>query len=297
MRLQVVPAWTIRRVTIDHYENFPVASLLCPRRLRPAVQAIYWYARTADDLADEGDAQPAQRLSSLANYRADLLAVAAGRAPSRRWTRVFDALARTIEAHALPLDLLTDLLSAFEQDVVRHTYADRAELLEYCRRSANPIGRLLLHLYGVGSGQALQQSDAICTALQLTNFWQDLGLDVARGRLYVPLADCARHHIDPNALRGGHAGRERRALMADLVEWTRELMWRGAPLARAVPGSAALELRFVVHGGLRILEKIERGGYATLHQRPALHWYDVPLLAWRATWMTTPRLRDARNVA
>ncbi|MEP7056887.1 MAG: squalene synthase HpnC [Caldimonas sp.] len=282
---------------IDHYENFPVATLLCPRRVRPAVEAIYRYARTADDIADEGDAHPAQRLLDLAAYRADLLAVAAGRAPSARWPQVFEPLAQIIETFALPTELLTDLLGAFEQDVVKRHYADRAELLEYCRRSANPVGRLMLHLYGIQSGQALQQSDAICTALQLTNFWQDLGLDVARGRLYIPIADCVKHQVDPRNLKRGNCGLESRGLIAEMVGWARELMLRGAPLSRAVPGSAGWELRLIVHGGLRILEKIERGGYATLDERPALHWYDAPLLGWRAAWMKTRRPGNARKAA
>jgi squalene synthase HpnC len=165
--------WTITAVSIDHYENFPVASVLCPPALRPAVTAIYWFARTADDIADEGDADTASRLAELSEYRADLLAMLASGAPSLRWPKVFAALNQTLQTHALPPALLLDLLSAFEQDVHKHSYADRAELLDYCRRSANPVGRLLLHLYGVSGGAALRQSDAICTALQLVNFWQD----------------------------------------------------------------------------------------------------------------------------
>ena len=180
-------------MAVDHYENFPVASLLCPKRLRPAVTAIYWFARTADDLADEGTAPAETRLADLAAYRADLDAVVAGRRPSPRWYALFQSLRSAVVAFALPPAAFHDLLSAFEQDVVKHGYDDRPQLLDYCRRSANPVGRLLLHLYGVRSGQALQQSDAICTALQLANFWQDLGVDIGRGRLYVPVADCTRH--------------------------------------------------------------------------------------------------------
>jgi squalene synthase HpnC len=284
-------------VTIDHYENFPVASLLCPRRLRPAVTAIYWFARTADDIADEGDAGAAKRLADLAEYRADLLAIASGRAPSARWRAVFGPLKRVLVAFALPSEPLDDLLSAFEQDVTKHAYTDRPELLDYCRRSANPVGHLLLHLYGVQRAQAVQQADAICTALQLANFWQDLSSDIARGRLYIPVADCARHHVDPTELRRGRAGPGTRALVAEMVAWARELMLRGAPLARAVPGSAGWELRLVVQGGLRILEKIERGGYATLKRRPALHWYDAPLLLWRALWMKATAPSGLRKVA
>ncbi|EWS59940.1 squalene synthase HpnC [Methylibium sp. T29-B] len=180
-------------MSVDHYENFPVASLLCPPALRPAVTAIYHYARTADDLADEGDAPAAQRLADLAAYRADLHAVAAGAAVSPRWAAVFEPLSVAIAKHALPLPLLEDLLDAFVQDVVQTRYSDRAELLDYCRRSANPVGRLLLHLYGVQDADSLQRSDAICSALQLINFWQDLSIDLPRGRLYIPLDQCAAH--------------------------------------------------------------------------------------------------------
>ena len=284
-------------MAVDHYENFPVASVLCPRRLRPAVAAIYWFARTADDIADEGEAPPEERLSDLAAYRADLESVAAGHRPSPRWSGVFYPLRNAFVAHALPASLLADLLSAFEQDVVKQSYADRTELLDYCRRSANPVGRLLLHLYGVRSAQALQQADAICTALQLANFWQDLGVDVARGRLYVPTADCVRHRVDPAELRRGCAEPGTRALIAEMVAWARELMLRGAPLVRSVTGTPGWELRLIIQGGLRILEKIERGGFATLEHRPSLRWYDYPLLAWRAIWMKTSVSSGLRKVA
>ncbi len=284
-------------MAVDHYENFPVASWLCPRRLRPAVAAIYGFARTADDLADEGDASVDERLADLAAYRADLEAVLAAQRPSPRWYPVFHALRQAIAAHALPGALLSDLLGAFEQDVVKHAYADRAELLDYCRRSANPVGRLLLHLYGVRRAQALQQSDAICSALQLANFWQDLGVDIGRGRLYIPATDCTRHRVDPAVLRRGHTEPGTRALIAEMVFWARELMLRGAPLARALPGSAGWELRLVVQGGLRILEKIERGRFRVLEHRPTLRWYDFPLLGWRALWMKASVGPGVRKIA
>ena len=264
-------------MSVNHYENFPVASILCPPALRPAVAAIYHFARTADDIADEGDATPAQRLADLAAYRDDLRAVGHEGVCSARWPNVFEPLRSAIRDHALPTPLLADLLSAFEQDVTKHSYADRAELLDYCRRSANPVGRLLLHLYGVGGAVALSQSDAICTALQLANFWQDLGVDTRRGRQYIPTTDRARHADDS------------RSQVADMVAWTRELMCIGAPLVHAVPGRAGWELRLVVQGGLRILEKITAMDFATLQSRPKLHWYDAPLLLWRAMWMRAPR--------
>lgn len=272
-------------MSVDHYENFPVASVLCPPALRPAVAAIYAYARTADDLADEGEAAPEERLADLADYRRDLDAVALGRPPSSRWRGVFEALAAAMRRHALPPALLADLLSAFEQDVVKQRYADRTDVLDYCRRSANPVGRLLLHLYAIDDPTALQRSDAICTALQLANFWQDLGVDTRRGRLYLPAADCERHGVDPDEVLAGRDTPALRALLAAEVDWTRALMRAGAPLVHTVPGRAGWELRGVVQGGLRILEKIEATGFDSLARRPTLRALDLPLLAWRALRM------------
>lgn len=272
-------------MSVDHYENFPVASWLCPPALRPPIAAIYWFARTADDLADEGDAAPARRLADLAAYRTDLDACLAGRSPSGRWPAVFGPLAAAVQSHRLPPRLLHDLLDAFEQDVVKNEYADRTELLDYCRRSANPVGRLLLHLYGVTDDDSLRRSDAICSALQLINFWQDLGVDTRRGRLYIPLSDCDRLGVPPQALLAGEDGPAVQALVRAQCEWARALMLEGAPLARRVPGRAGWELRLVVQGGLRILDRIAALGHATLRTRPALGPVDVVVMIWRALWM------------
>lgn len=275
----------MRAVSVDHYENFPVASILCPPALRPAIRAIYHYARTADDLADEGDTPAAERLAALAAYRADLCAVAAGRAPSARWRGVFEALAVPLAAHRLPVALLADLLSAFEQDVTVHRYADRAALLDYCRRSANPVGRLLLHLYGIDDAASLRRSDAICTALQLANFWQDLSIDTRRGRLYVPQADVVDHGADAADLLAGRDTPAVRRTVAALVAWTRALMETGAPLAPRLGGRIGFELRLVVQGGLRVLDKIEASGHDALRHRPVVGLADAPLLLWRAARM------------
>jgi squalene synthase HpnC len=277
--------WTIAAVSVDHYENFPVASFLCPPELRPAVAAIYGFARTADDLADEGDASPQDRLRDLADYRADLAAVSSGMEPSPRWREVFDPLRPVLLKFALPVTLLADLLSAFEQDVVKDRYEDRADLLDYCRRSANPVGRLLLHLYGIDSAQALRQSDAICTALQLANFWQDLGVDTRRGRIYVPASDCARHGVEAATLLAQRDAPPVRALVSDMVGWTRRLMTEGAPLVHTIPGRAGWELRLVVQGGLRILEKVEAIDFGSLLARPTLRWHDAPPMLWNALRM------------
>lgn len=269
-------------MSVEHYENFPVASFLCPPALRPAIAAIYHYARTADDLADEGDASPAERLADLAAYRAELLAVAGGAAPSPRWARVFAPLAAVLQTHRLPLPLLLDLLSAFEQDVTVTRYADRGALLDYCRRSANPVGRLLLHLYRVDDAAALAESDAVCTALQLINFWQDLSVDLPRGRLYLPLDACAAQRVDEAALFAQVDTPATQALVASQAAWARELMLGGAPLARRVPGRAGWELRAVIEGGLRILDRIAQLEHRTLRQRPVLRRIDWMVIAWRS---------------
>ncbi|MDZ7862204.1 MAG: squalene synthase HpnC [Acidovorax sp.] len=275
---------------VTHYENFPVASLLCPPHLRQPIAAIYAFARTADDIADEGDATPAARLADLAAYRADLLRRSAQGQPrlapagpvcSCRWPGIV--------RHQLPVPLLEDLLSAFAQDVEKtrdaEGYADRAELLDYCRRSANPVGRLLLHLYGVGDAQALQQSDAICTALQLINFWQDLSVDIPRHRHYLPRADCAAHGACQAELLALQSTRENARLIADCADWARATMESGAPLVRRLPGRAGWELRLVVQGGLRILDKVEALKGGSLHTRPRLHAWDWVVMLGRALVM------------
>jgi len=269
-------------VSVEHYENFPVASWLCPRPLRAPITAIYWFARVADDIADEGGALVAQRHADLAAYRTELARVAAGEAPASRWATVFTPLSKAMREHALPPQLLDDLLDAFVQDTGNPLYPDRATLLDYCRRSANPIGRLLLHLYGIRDETALARSDAVCSALQLINFWQDLSVDLPRGRCYLPQEDAARHGLRVDAVQAGPANAVEKALVRDLCRWAQDLMLEGAPLARQIPGRAGWELRLVVQGGLRILEKIAAMDFATLSQRPALSRWDAPRLLWRA---------------
>jgi squalene synthase HpnC len=257
--------------------------------LRQPVAAIYWFARTADDIADEGSATEGDRLADLFTYRNDLAACLAGNTGSGRWPEVFPALGRAAAESALPAAPLFDLLDAFRQDVVKTAsgagYADRAELLDYCRRSANPVGRLLLHLYGVHDEVSLAHSDAICSALQLINFWQDLGVDVPRGRYYLPADACRRHGLDPSAPASWASHPQAPALVQELCGWARELMLSGAPLVHRVPGRAGWELRLVVQGGLRILRRIEALGFRTLQQRPKLGAADFPAMAWAAARM------------
>lgn len=278
-----------RPAPIDHYENFPVASWLCPPRLRPPIAAIYHFARTADDIADEGSAPPAERLNDLATYRADLHAIARGATPSPHWAAVFQPLAAQMQAFQLPLQPLDDLLSAFAQDVSKtaagDTYADWPELIDYCRRSANPVGRLLLHLYGVTDAQAQQESDAICTALQLINFWQDLSVDIPRGRYYLPLAECAVHGIvisDPARQFSTLKSDEKTTnLIAACAHQASASMQKGLKLVHRIPGRAGWELRAVTQGATRVLDKIDALGAAVLHQRPTVGKVDAPRILWR----------------
>jgi squalene synthase HpnC len=274
---------------VDHYENFPVASWLCPPHLRPAIAAIYWFARTADDLADEGDATAAARLADLAAYRQDLQAIAAHQPPSGRWPQVFAPLTRVLHDFKLPVPLLAQLLDAFEQDV-RYTasgrrYATDAELHDYCTRSANPVGRLLLHLYGIDDDAALAQSDQVCTALQLINFWQDVSVDVPRARWYPSVQAMQQHAVQDADLQADSTSPNATKLIAAYTMNARDGMLKGASLACKIPGRAGWELRLVVQGGLRILDKIEAMDFATWRARPKLGVLDVPVLLWRAFWM------------
>ena len=275
--------------TIGHYENFPVASVLCPPRLRPAITAIYHFARTADDIADEGPISAAARLSDLRRYRWDLRAIYCGQCGSGRWPQVFGPLRQVIHDFGLPQALMEALLSAFMQDVGythrRRRYATDSELLDYCRRSANPVGRLLLHLYGVTDACLLAQSDQICTALQLINFWQDVQGDIARGRWYLTRQAMAQFAVQDADLQPGSHSPRAAAMIAHHVATARAMMQSGAPLARRVPGRAGYELRLVVQGGLRILDKIAALQYATWQTRPRLAWWDWPVMLWRAVRM------------
>jgi len=269
-------------MAVDHYENFPVASILLPRRLVPAVEAIYAFARGADDVADEGDAAPHERLAQLAAYEAALDRIAAGDVPA---DPMFARLAAVLAEYGLPQQPLRDLLSAFRQDVTTARYPDYPTLLDYCRRSANPVGRLMLALYGELDDTSLRESDAICTALQLINFWQDVAIDIAKGRIYLPQDDLARYGVQPADIEQGRHGPAWRALMRFQVGRARALMLEGAPLATRLRGRIGLELRMVVQGGLRILEAIERADYDVFQRRPQLRRRDWAVIAWRAIRM------------
>ena len=280
---------------VDHYENFPVASWLCPPHLRPAIAAIYWFARTADDLADEGDAPMAARLHDLEHFRAELRAVAGGTSPCGPWPHVFIPLKSVLHDFKLPVPLLEQLLDAFEQDVhftaSGRRYQTDAELIDYCTRSANPVGRLLLHLYGLHDAYSLAQSDQVCTALQLINFWQDVSVDVPRARWYPSVQALQQHAVVDADLQADLPSENATKLIAAYARDARATMLKGASLACRIPGRAGWELRLVVQGGLRILDKIEALNFETWRSRPKLGVLDVPVLVWRAG-----RMRPARPV-
>jgi phytoene synthase len=267
-------------VSVGHYENFPVASLLLPRELREPVGVIYRFARTADDFADEGDDSPPQRLEKLQGYRVELQGIQANRASA---VPLFQALARVVRDHDLPLQPFHDLVDAFAQDVVKNRYADYAEVLDYSRRSANPVGRLLLHLFRRNSPDNCEFSDRICSALQLINFWQDVRIDYeSKNRIYLPQDEMRRFGVTEDHLRQHLCDAAFQALMRFQVDRARAMMLAGEPLLRELRGRFRLEIGMTMLGGLRILEKLEAVRYDMFRSRPVHRWFDWPLLFLRA---------------
>ena len=266
-------------MAINHYENFPVASLLLPPRFRRPIALIYRFAREADDVADEGDLPAAGRLAQLERFREQLRRIERGVAPDIPW---FTALAAIIREHDLPIAAFTDLLSAFTQDVTQKRYANATEMLDYCRRSANPVGRLLLHLFRSTSEAHLRWSDSICSALQLVNFWQDIAIDYAKGRVYLPQDEMRRHGVTEEHIAGQRCDNAWRSLIQSQIERARGMLNAGQPLGRALPGRIGLEIRATVQGGLRILKKLERAQCDMFRHRPALRWHDWPVILARA---------------
>jgi squalene synthase HpnC len=267
---------------VDHYENFPVASWLLPRPLREPVEAIYHFARGADDIADEGDLSPAARLHALDRYVRALDEIEAGVPQAER---PFARLAAAVKSHALPIPLLRDLLDAFRQDVTVKRYATFAHVMDYSRRSANPIGRLLLHLFTPrtlgdrppvapdatgGLSPKVRMSDQICSGLQITNFWQDVAVDWKKGRVYIPQEDLHRFHVEERDIGAGNADARWERLMAFQCDRARQMLREGAPLGRMLPGRLGLEIRATVNGGLAILDKIDAVRGDVFRHRPVL---------------------------
>jgi phytoene synthase len=269
-------------MAVEHYENFPVASILLPPPLREPVAAIYAFARSADDFADEGDRLPAERTALLAGYQAELDAIERGE-PTRH--PVFQRLRPVIARYGLPLQLFRDLLDAFMQDIAKDRYRNFPELMDYCRRSADPVGRLLLHLFGHAGPENLSRSDAICSALQLINHWQDVGIDAAKGpagRIYLPQDDMLRFGVDDRDILGRNTGSAFKSLLRFQVDRARALMHSGASLGWDLPGRMGLEIRAIVAGGLRILDKIEAIDFDVFNRRPVLQAQDWPQIFWRS---------------
>ena len=274
---------------VAHYENFPVASWLLPARARPPIEAIYAFARGADDIADEGDVPDSQRLAGLDRYARALDAIAAGREAEPEFARI----ARAVRDEELPVPLLRDLIDAFRQDVVKKRYATFAELMDYARRSANPVGRLVLHVFektgdrppvprrGTG-GLSPVLSDNICSALQLVNFWQDVAIDWTKGRVYIPQEDLARFGVEERTIAEGVADAKWAALMRFECARARGMLVEGAPLGLALPGRLGLEIRATVHGGLAILDRIDAARGDVFRHRPMLTKFDWMKIVFRA---------------
>jgi phytoene synthase len=293
------------RLADAHYENFPVASVLLPADRRPYLQAVYAFSRVADDLADEGDASPRERLARLDAWGEQLRACAAGAsgagAPAGTGDAagtggalhpVFAALSETIRRNGIPPDLLEALLSAFRQDVLTTRYETFDDLLDYCSRSANPVGRIVLMIFGHREPRLFQLSDAICTALQLTNFWQDVSVDLKKGRVYLPLEDMRRHGVGVEDLAQPSAGEALRNLLKFQAERTKEYFLRGEPLLESVGKELQLELRLVWFGGMTVLRKIARRRYDVLASRPILNGRDRSVIFLRGLFMKSPARFD-----
>jgi len=277
-------------ITHRHYENFPVASWLLPKKIQPHVAAVYAFARSADDFADEARYE-GRSLELLEQWRQALRGCNNGTRDEGRGTLsshpIFVALADTIHRHDLPVQLLDDLLSAFRMDVTKRRYSDWEDLLTYCRYSANPVGRLVLALFGIRDPQLYEYSDHICTALQLANHWQDLGIDVARDMVYVPKTLMDQHGVtEKELLQAGQSpsgtvpgGGAFRSLMKDLVRRARLLFDAGEPLVKALRGGLQFEIKFTLAGGRAILDRIEAADYDVFRHRPALSsWSKLQLL-------------------
>jgi len=268
-----------------HYENFPVASRLLPASMRPHVAAVYAFARKADDFADEPGLEPPERLARLDDWHDRLTcSVTAPVAGGTGDDLIFTAVSASIRSLKLPVSLFEDLLSAFRQDVTTKRYETWADVLDYCRRSANPVGRLVLRIAGYHGADLDRQSDAICTALQLTNFWQDLERDWRIGRVYAPRQDRERTGAREADLEARRLTPEWRQLLSELAGRTRALFDEGRPLMDSLGGRLKWELRATWLGGVRILDQLDVVGYDVFRSRPTLRSRDVPALAWKALW-------------
>ena len=267
------------QIARSHYENFPVASWVLPRRMRKPVAAVYAFARMADDIADEGNLDDDSRIRQLDAMAEQLDLIAAGKVPD---DAMYIALADSIEKHHLPIELFHDLLSAFKQDVSKKRYADFGELMNYCRRSANPVGRLLLHIYGQTDRQSLGQSDAVCSALQLINFYQDLNQDyVEMGRIYIPEDEMAASFVTEAHISNCRSDGPMLHLMRKQYERANKLLSAGSPLGKNLKGRFGFEIRLIIAAGSRVIQKLYQQN-TDLFSRPRLNKADWLWIFWTA---------------
>lgn len=286
MDLKIKEAFAFcEKMAREHYENFPVASRFVPREKRPYVWAVYAFARTADDFSDELK-DPAESLRLLAEWDAKLKATVRGQIPDER---IFIAVKQTIDDCQIPPSLLHDLVSAFRLDVTKKRHQNYGELLEYCRYSANPVGRLVLLIHGYRDQELMLRSDAICTALQLANFWQDISVDLKKNRVYLPQEILAKHNYNEKELFDGVFDDRFVAALKEVIAFTRNLFEQGRPLIASLGKDLRFEINFTWRGGMRILEKIEEVGYNVLRRRPTLNWFDKIKLLGRAALAGKPR--------
>ncbi|MGD0337712.1 MAG: squalene synthase HpnC [Bacteroidota bacterium] len=275
------------RVTRRHYENFPVASFLLPGEKRRHLYSIYAFARGADDLADEGNIPAVERIVHLTQWQQLLDQSYAGKSSHP----VFVALGQTVRELDIPKEYFSALLAAFRQDVIKQRYETFDELIEYCKNSANPVGRIVLHIFGYRDENLYRYSDFICTGLQLANFWQDLEIDLAKNRIYIPLEDMVRFDYNEGELTAKRATPEFRRLMQLQIERTRALFSAGYRLTQLVGKDLRTELRLTWFGGIKILEKIEQMDYNVFGRRPRLHLWDVPGLIIHALSRRSPSMK------
>lgn len=263
----------------QHYENFPVASFLLPKHLREPIALIYAFARQADDFADEGDLSPEQRLKLLNDFKAELDLIAQLQTPK---TALFVALQAMITERKLVLQPFYDLLDAFSQDVTKTRYANMGEVMAYCRRSANPIGRLMLALYGQNTEKNIGMADAICSALQIINFLQDVAIDVQKNRIYLPQDELNKYKITEAQILNGDNSGTWSMMMEFQINRARKLLQSGAPLGLALPGRIGLEMRMIIAGAERILKKLHQARGDVFNHRPVLSKKDWLYMAYRA---------------
>ena len=267
------------QITRGHYENFPVASWFLPKRYRQPISVIYAFARTADDFADEGDLSESERLEKLHHFDSLLVKIQSGEAVT---DPIFIALADVISKHRIPIQLFHDLLTAFKQDVTKQRYTNFGEVMDYCRYSANPVGRLLLYLYGETDERSLTQSDAICSALQLINFYQDIYQDIEENnRVYLPLDEMQKFNVTEEHLKHKTSDSDMQNLMRFQLQRAMKLLNAGAPLGKVLKGRIGFELRMVILGGSRIVQKLSENPH-NVFARPRLNKKDIIWMCWKA---------------